>query len=141
MSRVAEKNYYLFKGFIIGAKNTGKTTFLSQMQNSSPDDKEQVNPIYYKKYDRIGGKLRVEAEIMETPQRYLDFDTESFPAYKAIMFVLFDLSRPATFFESKGEKTANVMYMMNEVSFLNRNPKIVKILIGTNLGTNTVKRL
>ena len=48
------------------------------------------------------------------------------------MFAFFDLSRPATFFESKDEKTAYDMYIMNEVSILNRNPKVVKILIGTN---------
>ena len=69
MSSVADKNYYIFKGIIIGAKKTGKTTFLSQMQNGSSEDKGQVNPIYYKKYDRIGGKLRVEAEIQDMPEQ------------------------------------------------------------------------
>ena len=117
MSSVAEKNFYLFKGPIIGAKNTGKTTFLNQMQNSSPDDKEQVNPIYYKKYDRVGGKLQVEAEIEDLPERYLGIPSSHFPANKAIIFVLFDLTRPATFFESKGEKTANVMHYF-EISCL-----------------------
>jgi hypothetical protein len=31
MQSAADKNYYLFKGIVIGAKKTGKTTFLSQI--------------------------------------------------------------------------------------------------------------
>ena len=69
MQSVADKNYYLVKGIVIGAKKTGKTTFIRQMQNGSPDDKEQITPIYYKKYDRIGGKLRVEAELQDMPDQ------------------------------------------------------------------------
>jgi hypothetical protein len=42
------------------------------------------------------------------------------------------LSRPATFFEATGEQTVNVKYLLNEVSTLNRNPKLLKFLIGTN---------
>ena len=129
MSSVEDKNYYLIKGYVMGAKKTGKTTFLSQMQNGSPEDKEQMSPWYYKKYDRINGKLRVEAEFEEIPEKQ---DSEFFPSNRAVMFLLFDLSRPSTFFESKGEQTLNVKYLMNEVSTLNRNPKLLKILIGTN---------
>ena len=79
MSSVAEKNYYLFKGIVIGAKNTGKTTFLSQMQNGSPEDKEQINPIYYKTYDRICGKLRVKVELQELSEIAWYEDEEFFP--------------------------------------------------------------
>ena len=40
MSSKADNNFYLVKGIVIGGKKTGKTTFLSQMQNGSPEDKE-----------------------------------------------------------------------------------------------------
>ena len=38
MLSLADKNYYIFKGIVIGAKKTGKTTFLRQMANGSPED-------------------------------------------------------------------------------------------------------
>ena len=58
--------------------------------------------------------------------------TKSYFDYKAVLFVLFDLSRPATFFQATGEMTVNVKYLMNEVATLNNNPKILKFLLGTN---------
>ena len=68
MESVAVNNYYLFKSIIVGANRTGKTTFIRQMQNGSPEVvKEQLNPNYYKTYDRINGKLRVQAEIQDMP--------------------------------------------------------------------------
>ena len=67
MSSEADKNYYIVKGILIGAEKTGKTTFLRQMQNGSPEDKDQECPVYYKNYDRIGGKLRVMVELQDMP--------------------------------------------------------------------------
>jgi hypothetical protein len=49
-----------------------------------------------------------------------------------VVFVLFDLSRPATFSDLTGKVTVNVKYLMNEVATQNRNPNILKILVGTN---------
>ncbi len=69
--------------------------------------------------------------------------TKTFFDYKAFLFVLFDLSRPATFFDSTGKEVVTVKYLMNEVSTLNNNPNILKFLIGTNADKagNTFDRL
>ena len=44
---------------MIGGKKTGKSTFLRQMEKGSPVDTRVVQSVFYKDYDRIGGKLRV----------------------------------------------------------------------------------
>ena len=135
MQTEADKNFYLFKAIVVGAQKTGKTTFIRQMLNGSPDDKEQVNQVYYKSYDRIGGKLRVMAEIQDMPEEVLSNGTisQAFFSYKAILFVFFDLSRPATFFRSStAESPFDVQYFMNEASTINKNRKLMRFLIGTN---------
>ena len=58
--------------------------------------------------------------------------TKSSHDKKAIVFVLFDLSRPATFIDLTGKETHDVKYLMNEVNTYNLNGKILKFLIGTN---------
>jgi hypothetical protein len=47
------------------------------------------------------------------PEDLTEF-TKSTHEKKAIVFVLFDLSRPATFFDT-GKETHDVKYLMNEV--------------------------
>ena len=64
------------------------------------------------------------------PEDLTEF-TKSTHEKKAIVFVLFDLSRPATFFDT-GKETHDVKYLMNEVDTYNLNGKILKFLIGTN---------
>ena len=58
------------------------------------------------------------------PQQ-LQLATKAFYDKKAIVFVLFDVTRPATFYESTGEHIINVKYLMNEVNTQNTNKKIL----------------
>ena len=59
-------------------------------------------------------------------------DSEFIFKSNTIVFVFFDLSRPSTFSDPAGEEKYNVKYLMNELHYLNTNPKILKFLIGTN---------
>ena len=59
MSIAEDANFYLVKGIVIGGNKTGKSTFLRQMEKGSPVDTRVVQSVFYKNYDRIGGKLRV----------------------------------------------------------------------------------
>lgn len=51
----------------------------------------------------------------------------------AIIFVLFDFSRPDTFSDPTRNEIYDVKYLTNEVACFNRNPYILKFLIGTNI--------
>ena len=67
------------------------------------------------------------------PQNFAQV-TAGFFGYKTIMFALFDLTRPETFykeFQQKKEK-CNMSYLMNEAQTYNKNDNLVKVLIGTN---------
>ena len=131
MSKVADQNYYLVKGVVIGGKQTGKSTFLRQIKYGSPKENDNVEMAYDKNYDLIGGKLRVKVLLEDSPDE-LAVQSRSLYYQRAVVFVLFDLSRPATFSDLTGKVTVNVKYLMNEIDTQNRNPNLMKILVGTN---------
>lgn len=136
MSSIADKNFYQVSGIVMGAAQTGISTFIRQMANGSPTREEQYSDVYYKDYDRIGGKLRVKMELLDMAKEINCNRNSTFFVHRAVVFVLFDLSRPATFFGTTDRISyrlnINVKYLMNEVATLNINPKILKFLIGTN---------
>ena len=56
----------------------------------------------------------------------------SFIDRKAFLFILFDLSRPSTFFDDTGKENLHAKYLINEVLTMNRNRHLTIFLIGTN---------
>ena len=134
-------NYYLQRFIIIGAKRTGKTTFFSQVIYGKKDNPNQIDKVGYKMFENIGGKLRVRIEISDMPESFHP-DDYSFLYNKALVFILFDLSRPSTFFDDTGKEELQVKYLIDETLTLNRNPHLKIFLIGTNADkTTTFDRL
>ena len=80
----------------------------------------------------IGGKSKVKLEMEDMPQTFANM-TSGFFSNKAILFLIFDLTRPETFFDSTGTKEQHhIKYLLNEAATLNRNPHLVRVLVGTN---------
>ena len=121
---------------IIGAKGTGKTTFFSQAINGKKDTPNAIDQVGYKLFENIGGKLRVRIEFTDMPESFA-LTTQGFFSNKAFLFILFDLSRPSTFFDDTGKEKHHVKYLINEAQTLNRNPNLKIFLIGTNADKST----
>ena len=137
----SNENYYIQRFLIMGAKRTGKTTFLSQVINGKKDNPNTYYQFGYKMFENIGGKLRVMIEITDIGDNW-HLETTSPFSSKAFFFILFDLSRPSTFFDDTGKEEHHVKYFINEAQTLNRNPHLKIFLIGTNADkTTTFDRL
>jgi hypothetical protein len=92
-------------------------------------------------FENIGGKLRVRIEISDMPESFHP-DNYSFFFNKALVFIMFDLSRPSTFFDDTGKEKHHVKHLINETQTYNRNPHLKIFLIGTNADkTTTFDRL
>ena len=116
---------------IIGAKGVGKTTFYSQAIHGKKDNPNSLDQVGYNVFENIGGKLRVRVEMTDMPENFA-MTTQGFFSNKAFIFILFDLSRPSTFFDDTGKEKYHVKYLLNETQTLNRNPFLKIFLIGTN---------
>ena len=133
----SKENYYLQRCCVIGAKGVGKTTFFSQAIHEMKNNPNTLDQVGYKVFENIGGKLRVRLEMTDMPES-LAITTQGFFSNKAFLFILFDLSRPSTFFDDTGKEKYHVKYLLNETQTLNRNPHLKIFLIGTNADKATM---
>ena len=61
----SQDNYYLFRAAIIGAKNTGKTTFSKNIITDVNEKDDHFTATNYRNYFNFAGKSKIKLELSD----------------------------------------------------------------------------